>query len=277
VQQKSCSFGAVPQSFAACSCSNCAVAFLRDYMIKRHINPTVRQKSAAATDFEFRERKILLIIDKLRKSTRNRAKSLNRTSTNLSRLRWTLFYHVYHESAGIRDLSSFCLLPVSSCHPCVLLLSLNMDEHTHPFRLQGEGKALLDKIILIPEEIDPTFARTTFAQRHLHRDICPETFAQNNICPEEICPERHLPRKTFARMDICPYDVCPEGVCPEKHLIRKTFAQKTFTQADVSPEGGLLRKTFAQKTFAQKDICPERYLPRKTFVQKDICPQGHLP
>jgi hypothetical protein len=72
--------------------------------------------------------------------------------------------------------------------------------------------------------------------RHLTKDICPETFAQNDICPEDICPERHLPRKTFALMDICPEDVCPEDVCPERHLPRKTFAQKTFAQKDVCPE-----------------------------------------
>jgi hypothetical protein len=60
VQQKSCSFGAVPQSFAACSCSNCAVAFLSDYMIKMHFNTTARQKNAAATEFKFCGRKILL-------------------------------------------------------------------------------------------------------------------------------------------------------------------------------------------------------------------------
>jgi hypothetical protein len=45
VRQKSCSFGAVLHSFAACSCSNCAVAFLSDYMIKMHFNTTARQKT----------------------------------------------------------------------------------------------------------------------------------------------------------------------------------------------------------------------------------------
>jgi hypothetical protein len=59
VRQKSCSFGAVLQSFAARSCSNCAVAFLSDYMIKRHFNPTALvKKSAAATEFEFRVQKL---------------------------------------------------------------------------------------------------------------------------------------------------------------------------------------------------------------------------
>jgi hypothetical protein len=45
MRKKSCSFGAVLQSFAACSCSNCAVAFLNDYMIKMHFNTTARQKT----------------------------------------------------------------------------------------------------------------------------------------------------------------------------------------------------------------------------------------
>jgi hypothetical protein len=51
VQQKLCVFGAVPQSFAACSCSNCALAFLSDYMIKMHFNPTAREKNAAVAEF----------------------------------------------------------------------------------------------------------------------------------------------------------------------------------------------------------------------------------
>jgi hypothetical protein len=75
---------------------------------------------------------------------------------------------------------------------------------------------------------DPTFAHTTFVQRHLPRDICPERHL-----PRRHLPRRHLPRKTFAQMDICPEDVCPEDVCPERHLLRKTFAQKTFAQKDV--------------------------------------------
>jgi hypothetical protein len=53
VQQKSCVFGTVPQSIAACSCSNCAVAFLSDYMIKMHFNTTARQKNALVAKFEF--------------------------------------------------------------------------------------------------------------------------------------------------------------------------------------------------------------------------------
>jgi hypothetical protein len=40
---------------------------------------------------------------------------------------------------------------------------------------------------------DPTFTHTTFAQRHLPRDICPEQHL-----PRRHLPRRHLPRKIFA-------------------------------------------------------------------------------
>jgi hypothetical protein len=53
VQQKSCVFGAVPQSFAAWSCSSCAGAFLSNYMIKMHVNTTARLKNATVAKFEF--------------------------------------------------------------------------------------------------------------------------------------------------------------------------------------------------------------------------------
>jgi hypothetical protein len=46
---------------------------------------------------------------------------------------------------------------------------------------------------------DPTFAHTSFAQRLLPRDICPE----RHLLRRHL-PRRHLPRKTFAQMDICP-------------------------------------------------------------------------
>jgi hypothetical protein len=64
---------------------------------------------------------------------------------------------------------------------------------------------------------DTTFAHSKFAQRHLPKDICPETFAQrylprgirpetfpqNNICPDGHLPIRRLPRKTFDQNAIC--------------------------------------------------------------------------
>jgi hypothetical protein len=71
-----------------------------------------------------------------------------------------------------------------------------------------------------------TFAHTMFAQRQLPRDIC--TY--------NICPEGHLPIKTFAQKDVCPEVICPEDICPE-------------------------------------GACPDGRLPRKTFAQKDICPE----
>jgi hypothetical protein len=78
---------------------------------------------------------------------------------------------------------------------------------------------------------DPTFAHTTFAQRHLPRDIC-----QERHLPRRHLPRRHLPRKTFAH---------------------KTFAQKTFTQKDICPERHFPRRHLPRRTFVQKDICPE--------------------
>jgi hypothetical protein len=63
-------------------------------------------------------------------------------------------------------------------------------------------------------------------------------------------------RHAFAQKDICPEDICPEG-----RLLRKTFAQK-----DICPERQLTRRTFAQK-----DDCPERHFPSETFAQKDNC------
>jgi hypothetical protein len=70
-----------------------------------------------------------------------------------------------------------------------------------------------------------------------------------------------------AHKDICPKDVAQKDICPERHLPRKTLAQPTFALKDICPEGYLPRKTFAQK-----DNCPERQLPRGTFAQKDNCP-----
>jgi hypothetical protein len=85
-----------------------------------------------------------------------------------------------------------------------VLLSINS-----PGGSPAQCEAVSDYIEAKVKYGDTTFAHTTIwpetlAQRHLPRDICPETFAQNNICPE---------------------DICPEDICLERHLLRWTFAQ----------------------------------------------------
>jgi hypothetical protein len=74
-----------------------------------------------------------------------------------------------------------------------------------------------------------------------------------------MCPsEKHLqhvwkvnwkknPTKTIAQQD----------VCPERHLPRKKITQKKFCFDDICPERPLPKKTIAEMTFDQKDICSE--------------------
>jgi hypothetical protein len=71
-----------------------------------------------------------------------------------------------------------------------------------PKQLFPESCATLDDLNCFNGSL--TFAHTTFAQRHLSRDICPY-----DVCPEGHLPRQHLPRKTFAQKDICLDNICP--------------------------------------------------------------------
>jgi hypothetical protein len=82
---------------------------------------------------------------------------------------------------------------------------------------------------------DPTFAHTTFAQRHLPRTtFAQKTFAQKDIFPDGHLPIRRFPRRYLPKMTFAQKDICPERHLPRIHLPRRTFAQKDMIKGPLS-------------------------------------------